>query len=305
MINYSIYCTDIISDIEIMQAVKLDREPDPLTSITVKQGTVPDEIRFEEECYSHISETGCFLSNNTCFLYIPDGNTIIYEMKPNPMYPNPINYIIGWGISMAMHQRGTPVVHCSALKNDNGAFLISGSSGSGKSTVTTSLINAGMKFMADDTSSVSINKETRTVYATPCYPFRKLCRGEVQKWDLDENDLIYIDEDKDKFLVPYDGEYKTAPVPVKALIYIERIKENTDACSKVTVTPVLGFEKVQYIFKSLFLSKLFKPSQSCPYLFQMCLDLAGIIPIYVVTRPADGDTREEIFNEIQKIISNS
>lgn len=302
MYHYRIYCTDIVSDIDFMQAVEGDGNPDLATAITIREGKMPDEFKFDKACYSHLAESVCYLSNNTCYLYIPDGNTIIYEKKPNVDHKNLRNYILGWGMSMAMLQRKVPVIHCSALTDGNGAYLISGSSGSGKSTVTTGLLNNGLKFLADDTSAAYVDKASKQAFATHCYPYRKLCRGELKDWNLNEEDLIYIDEDKDKFLVPYEDEYNLKPVPIKALIFIEKLVSR-DPNAPVTVGKyeITGIQKIHYFYKALFLSRLLKENENGPFLFQLCLDLAGYVPVYVVTRPVEGDTRQEILDTILSI----
>ena len=299
MYHYRIYCMDIVSDIELYQPVKGDGHPDPDNTITIKEGKMPDEFKFDKECYSYIDEKESYLSNYCCYLYIPDEKTIIYEKKEGRDHTNLGNYVLGWGMAMLFFERNTPIIHCSAVYNDKGAFLLSGSSGSGKSTLTTSLLDNGLKFLADDTSMVAV--KDGKAYAHPCYPFRKLCRDVVEEKELNPDDLIYIDEDKDKFAVPWTEFFPDHPVPIKALIYMEHAKDDDPG---VKVREVTGLEKVNYLYVSLFIERLLKQRNRNKYSFQMCLDLAGLIPIYSVVRPKNVDSRAEIYEKVKSIIDS-
>ncbi len=301
MYHYRLYCTDIISDVEFIQLVKgTGVLKDPETAITVRAGHFPDELRPDEECYSVIRDRESYLTNHVCLLYIRDNNTIEYELRPNADSSLLPNYILGWGMSMLFMQRGRAVIHCSALYNDKGAYLLSGLSGSGKSTMTTYLLDKGLSFMADDTSASLLGE--KEAYATPCFPFRKLCRDMVKARNLNEEELIYIDEDKDKFLVPYEADFPDEPRKINALIFLVP-GSNSENCTAVEAKEIKGLAKVEVIKHAMFLFPLFKANNNNAFLFQKCLDLAGRIPVYMITRPDEGDTREQVFNEIEKIIS--
>ena len=62
--------------------------------------------------------------------------------------------------------------------------------------------------MADDITVVDCNDKEVSAY--PGFPYQKLCRDVVEKKQLDKDDLIYIDEDKDKYLAKWDGTYSTS-----------------------------------------------------------------------------------------------
>ena len=299
MYHYRIYCMDVVSDIELISLVKGNGNPDPNNSITIKEGVLPDRVRPEEECFCYVDEKESYLSNSYCFLYVTDGNTIIYEKRPGKDQSNLTAYILGWGMSMLCFERNSPVIHCSAVYNEKGAFLISGRSGSGKSTLTTSLLESGLKFLADDTSAVSFTE--KEALAHPCFPHRKLCRDVVVEKNLNPEELIYIDEDKDKFLVPWTEFFPDYPIRVKALIFIEHAS-NDD--SEVKVREVTGFTKVNYFYQALFIEPLLDKHNHNDYTFQMCLKLAGLIPIYAVTRPKNIDSRTAVFDKVNDLINS-
>ena len=69
----------------------------------------------------------------------------------------------GRGMSIIGITRGLLSIHCAALADENGAVLISGSSGSGKSTVTTRLLSQGYRLVAN-VMQFAGQKENRTTY---------------------------------------------------------------------------------------------------------------------------------------------
>lgn len=298
MYHYRLYCLDILSDLEFMQLPKGSGTPENIeTAITIIEGKMPKEYIFDKRGYSLIREKDSYLSNYVCFLHIKDNNTIVYERKPSEHPEYLQNYILGWGMAMILHQRQRAVIHCSAVYDEKGAILISGRSGCGKSTMTSNLLENGFSFMADDTSAILI--QNLEAFATPCYPYRKLCRDVVAEKCLNEDELIYIDEDKDKFLVPYKETFTNTPKKIRALILLEPVKAIEEGLhTPVNTIEIAGIQKVYCLRKSLFLDRLYKESNNDAYLFNMCLELAGKIPMYIITRPTDRDSREEVFNSI-------
>lgn len=301
MYHYRLYCTDVLSDIELIQVPKGSGTPEnPETAITIQAGKYPEDHIPEKLCFSEIGEKESFLTNYTCLLYVADGKTITYESRPDVDQKYLPNYILGWGMAMLFQQRHQAVIHCSALYNDSGAFLISGRSGSGKSTMTSMLLEKGFSFMADDTSAAILGEDG--AFATPCYPYRKLCRDVVTSQSLNMDDLIYIDEDKDKFLVPYEENFPTTPKKIKALFFLEPVEAKVPGTFiEVEAIEVTGLNKLGYIRRALFLYPLLKKKNADQELFKLCLDLAGKIPIYAITRPTDRDSRTDVFNKIVEL----
>lgn len=301
MYHYKIYCTDLFSDIKFIQ---LHEDPDipenTDDAIFIRAGKFPEHLINEKECFSVVSDRESYLTNSYCLIYIIEGKTIEYEVRPGVDIARIPTYLLGWGLSMLLFQRNQAVIHCSALYRGDDAYLVCGRSGSGKSTMTSMLLDNGFSFMADDTSAALIRDDG--VYATPCFPYRKLCRDVVVSQKLNEEELIYIDEDKDKFLVPYEEDFPTEPIKIKTLVFIERVYapegEEPPASEIIEVT---GMAKMGYIRKVLFLDPLIDNNTPPQMLFKMMLDLAGKMPIYIVTRPDGVDSRDEVFQNILKV----
>lgn len=301
MYNYKIYCTDVISDIEIPQLIRTNgpRSTDEVNAagpfskpITICEGHYPDCFRPDKTCFCHIASDECYLTNSYCLIYIEGDSKIVYEKREGKSQKNLVAYLLGWGMSMLFYKRGVMAIHCSCVYNDEGAILVSGNSGAGKSTVTTYLLEHGYKFMADDVTMVgTIDGE---VCATPAFPFRKLCRDVVRMKQLDENELIYIDEDKDKFLVPYKEDFIDRPLKIHTMIML--ICSDTD---EVEVNEAKGMDKLNLCMNGLFLRPVDKSMLTKPEVITSMLKMASAVRIFVVERPTEGDTREQIAEVIK------
>ncbi|MBP5250620.1 MAG: hypothetical protein J6Z46_11540, partial [Lachnospiraceae bacterium] len=149
---YKLYGMNLESDLELPQLVKLPSEEENKgIDVVIRKGCFPEELKREKSCWSEIKKPVALLSNDTCYLYIENGKGITYELKENSKNPQYLgSYILGWGMTILLWQLGELAIHCSCVANENGAVIISGNSGSGKSTVTEFFLDNGYHLMADD-----------------------------------------------------------------------------------------------------------------------------------------------------------
>lgn len=296
MYYYKIYGQKVESDIDFAQLVVDTSEEKP--SISIMRRNAPDDILEQmKQSYTSIGDKESWFYNSTLRCVIRDGQDIYYEPFDDINEQYLRTYILGYGLSMLFLQRGNLTIHGSCVRKDNQAIIISGMSGAGKSTLTSQFLSAGYEFMADDITLVECNEQYAVAY--PGFPYQKLCRDVVEKKKLDTKELIYIDEDKDKFLVKWDGEYHTEGVELTTLVVILVGDENT----KLEVKEAQGFEKLQYVVDNLFLKKRILFRENNPQLIKLCLDIASRINILVVTRPYGIDSASQQLELIEELLN--
>lgn len=296
MYYYKIYGQKVESDIDFAQLVVDTSEAEP--SIRIMRRNAPEDILEQmKQRYTSAGERESWFYNKTLRCVIRDGQDIYYEPFDDINEQYLRTYILGYGLSMLFLQRGNLTIHGSCVRKDNQAIIISGMSGAGKSTLTSQFLSAGYEFMADDITLVECNEEYAVAY--PGFPYQKLCRDVVEKKKLDTKELIYIDEDKDKFLVKWDGEYHTEGVELTTLVVILVGDENT----KLEVKEAQGFEKLQYVVDNLFLKKRILFRENNPQLIKRCLDIASRINILVVTRPYGIDSASQQLELIEELLN--
>lgn len=300
MYHYKLYGFNITTDIKFEQLIMEEDTSNASDKNTIKivEGHFPDQYRQMELGYDFLDGKSAMFSNTCCYMYFENDSTIVYEKKDGAKQSILKTYILGWGMSIIGVLRGMLSIHCAALADDEGAILISGSSGSGKSTITTQLLNRGYRLVADDMAIVDSVTDEKA-YAYPAFPYNKLCRDAAIAQGYDVDELIYIDEDRDKFFVPYKDNFKTEKVPVKAIIMLTLNDKET--VFKETIT---GVKKMYACMDTLFLSGIQKDKKCGNAIGNMCIKLASKTPVYHVSRPYGKDTTEEVFKAIESFLEN-
>lgn len=295
MYYYKLYGKRVFSDFRFPQLVELPEAEKALApQITISESPVPEEKKRAEDCYVEIEKETGFLSNSYCYLWIEGGMRISYERKKAATEELLNAYLLGWGMSILFYQRGEPAIHCSCIEKEGRAILISGNSGSGKSTATEALLKKGWSLMADDITVVTL-QGTKELYAAPAFPYQKLCRDAMSREMLEQETTIYIDENKDKFLVPYNGTFTKEELPVRAMYILE-----LSAGKEVEGTELAGGEKFLACMESLFIKPLLGEQLYSVENGMRMLDFASRIPVYRIKRPIGKDSRKEITEYIMK-----
>ena len=294
MYYYKIFNLIIASDLYFCQLIPASEEN---VSVTITSGDVLSQIpAHSEQTKYEIGMKFSWLENNTCYLLVRDGNYIEYQLKPNGNPDYLRTYLLGWGMSLLGLERGEPAIHCSAVSCDNEAVLFCGESGSGKSTLTRSYLEHGYLLMADDMAFLEYI-EPKKVQVKPAFPYQKLCRDAALQSGHSLEEMIYIDEDKDKFLVPCHDIFDNEIRPLKAIFLLA--KGNVDS---VEVHQISGLDSFHACVNNLFLRHLLKEQKYEPAIAQQCLKIASAVPIYLLIRPTEADTTQEIFQLSMDII---
>ena len=191
---------------------------------------------------------------------------------------------------IALQKKILPI-HSSGIMKGNNAILISGDSGAGKSSLTAAYIENGFDLMADDVTYIK-KGEGDMPFAYPAFPYQKLCRNEVEKRHQGEEGLVYIGEEKDKFLVPWRGNYTAGSRPLKAIIYMSKYQGD-----ELLIEEVKGFEKYLVLSKALFMLALIGEKVYQKEIGENVMWLASKIPVIGVLRPEGKDTLKEITDE--------
>lgn len=296
MNHYRIYGMHFLSDFKFVQLLPLSEEEmmEPVR-FQILEGVIPKEYKRDSTCYSEIDTKVSYLSNSSCYLLVENGSCITLERKPGASEANLNAYLLGWGLAMLCFQQGKPAIHCSCVADDRGALLVSGRSGSGKSTVTTQLLKEGYTLVADDMVIVDVEEQGRA-YALPAYPYQKLCRDAAEQCGMPMEEMLYIDEKKDKFLVPYRGAFSKKPLPIRGMILLDWCEEE-----KIAVTEIAGADKLYACVDALFLRALFKKSLYRRENVETGLKLASCIPIYLVSRSKEYHSASEVVDTIKRI----
>lgn len=242
----------------------------------------------EDEYWFYMKRVGVFRIYNKKYIDIaPAENADEEEIK---------SYLLSAGFFLLAAQRRIVMLHGGVININNGAVIITGDCGAGKSTLVTEFILNGYKYIADDVGLVNINKGI--VEIKPGYPQQKLCRDTAKKFGYDLNELIYIDEERDKFAVRSREHFLYKTLPLKAIF---EVVENHNI-SNVVIEKINGVNKIKCIIDNLYERDICKYIGLEEKYFNVLIKIAKEIPYYKIYRPADLFTANEQMQLINKIV---
>ncbi len=304
MNRYSFYGLVIETEVELRQLIKADEDKKSPVDVMIYESKCADEVveyltkagSFDRK-YEIGLKYSCFF-NKGGYYVIKDGREIIFETKEGYTPEKVSAWLLGFAFSMLLLQRNTLAVHCSAVcatngNDTDGAILISGEPGAGKSSLTKKLLEDGYKIMADDVAAVRCDEE---VIVYPAFPYQKLVRNEVEKRGLNLDNLIYINEDKDKFLVPVGDDFYPNPCKIKCMIFIV-----VGDVNEVIERQLTGIEQLIAFKTNLFLHRLYGEWENSQEVLNMCLKAASKCPVYLIVRPKGVDSVSIMANIVKKI----
>ena len=307
MYNYRMYGMRIQSDREIFQLLPEERalEIDAKEGITAGElpvvqiiKGVTDEVKTRDKDGKKwgIGMKDSWVINKTAWINVLDGNRICYEVKPDGLDSKLNSYLLGFGMAMIAIQRDILPVHSSGIMKGNNCILISGDSGAGKSTLTAAYIENGFDLMADDITFVKKGDDGMP-YSYPAFPYQKLCRNEVEKRHNGEDGLVYIGEEKDKFLVPWRGNYTASNRPLRAIVYLTKYSGED-----LLIEEIKGFEKYVVLSRALFMTALLGIKAYEKEIGANVMWLASKVPVIRVLRPDGKDTLATITEQTMKMV---
>jgi len=291
MYKYLIYGSIIESELQLLNIPETDGTPEIRIVFT---DTPADKAKLGESGI-YTSPTYSVVGLTFGTVAVSNGNLMeIYRYKdvePSEFVP----FIIGWGFAFLFHQRGYTIFHCSAINIDGKAALVSGVSGAGKSTIALSLINRGYKYLVDD---LAVFNPAEGENLVPAYPLQKVCRD--VSVNLDQEELIHINEGRDKFAYHNETDFCDTPTPLKAIVLLD-----VDDIDDVKIEEISGLDKYLKVLSCMYLAELFAAFGTPEEDKYRCLKVAGQIKMLRVTRPRGKDTVEQITDAIAQFVKNA
>lgn len=299
---YQLYGFHISSEIKLEEA--LPEEENENIDIYILKDKMPKEIQDIMEKMED-KENPIAIKNDGMWFRIDEVADYLVE-KGNKIIVNPLNgkqekllktYLLGSAFGYYFALNNIVAVHGSAVAWKDKGIIVTGDSGAGKSTITMGLLKEKYEFIADDVSVLSYNE--KGIRVNLAYPQQKLCRDAAIEAGYDLNQLIYIDEDRDKFAQRLKEGFRQNGADLK---YIFELQISQDI-KELQCVEVTGQEKLMMFIHNIFRGEsAFKLWGMPSEYMKKCLRLAKEVPVYRIIRPSDRNTAEEILDFIRDIV---
>ena len=282
---YKVYGLNVKSNIKFdeLTSIKVNIEN---FDVSIKFGDVPHKLEksiFSNRNMQFTKTETCFYIENLAYFYISNGNNIIIELI-NPKEITRLKlYILGGCMGEIFAQRNAIAIHGSTVVFNEKGIIITGDSGSGKSSLTTAFIQDGHKFLADDVSVLDKNAQgTYIIY--PAYPQQKLCNNTIEALNLGKYRRNILDKKRSKYAVTFYDSFLFSEVPLYVLF---ELCIGSIYHTKVTVTELQGKNKIISFINSIYGVDIRKYKGINSDFFKMCLDISKSIRIFKIIRPPD------------------
>jgi len=208
-------------------------------------------------------------------------------------------HVLGSCTGALLFQRGLIPLHGNTIAGANGAAMLAGRIGTGKSATTLALLQRGYRLVADDISAVSFEtKEDTGPCVTPGFPRLKLWKTSLDHFGYDCRGFRRLRSGMDKFHYPVDDRFCAEPQQLKAIY----ILQPADAPG-VRVRTLSGIAKLDGIRIHLYKVRFPDAIRNWPPLMGKICRLADAARVSVVERPREGITLDAVADAIAEDFS--
>ncbi len=296
---YNLYGVTIQSEIECPEL--LPEQGPPEASIIL--GKIPEKYVTETESpyfWKVTPEYFFFALKKKVRFLVTNGNKILIEIRSSTDPDEVRLFLLGTCLAVLMRQRGLFLIHGSGIATDKGCIIFSGQVGAGKSTIAAAFMEKGYQIVADDICAVSLSGDYKsTVY--PGYPQLKLHTDSLLNISRDTKQLHSVSADADKFRLPIAGEFHKAPLPLRAIYFLDKHTKKD-----FSLTPISGTKKFQLLASNIYRPNLINDLGLQNISFKQCATISTSTPAYHFKRPEDSfnlkldtDFIERSFKEIE------
>ncbi|MCR4902021.1 MAG: hypothetical protein K6A23_04120 [Butyrivibrio sp.] len=296
MYKYTAYGHKILSDIAFEQFEKAEFDSEGDIRI---HHYVEKEIKdiLQEDYQVSIRNKDIFYRNQVGFFEARNGKEIFFEEYPGCSLTEAKEFVMGNTFALLFYEKDMNVIHGAAVRIGDKTIIVSGDSGAGKSTVTSKLIREGARLITDDQSVIYVKDNVPMLL--PGYPAQKLCVDAADRNDLNIDNLVKVDDQKNKYAVSRKENFYSEVSKVDAVIFLQKHKEGEEVIAK----KIGGAEKVNMFTRYLFLFPFFQTAVMLPTdLMLQCVRISSLIDIYTVSRKENVNTESKIYSFIENQI---
>lgn len=237
----------------------------------------------EAEAYTFVSapDRGFVMrAPGVCDYWVRDGCEIALTPAPDSDPVSVRLFLLGSALGMAFHQRGFLILHGATVLHGQGATILVGESGQGKSTLAASLGRAGHAILGDDT--MPLWRAPRGGFEVwPGSRMFKLWSDTIDVLGASAAGLESVGIRLDKFFFPNAAQPPDRPVTVFEVVELTAAAEEAQA----SIAPLDGLEALRVIAANTYRPEYVALLGHEAGHFRLCTELADAISVSRFRRP--------------------
>jgi hypothetical protein len=270
--------------------------------IHVRRGAIQEwsgdsTIRYGDRCKIRGQEWSVHFKALPFAGLIQDGNRIQFEADPAHDDAASL-HVLGSCTGALLFQRGLIPLHGNTIATRDGAVMIAGRVGTGKSATTFALLQRNHRLLADDISAVSFGTSESVQRTTPRivsgFPRLKLWKTTLDHFGCNYGEFRRLRPDMDKYYCPVDDRFCPTPQRLKA-IYVLQPGDSAG----IRIHALSGIDKLEAIRGHLYKIRFQDAIRNWPPLLAKMCRLADTVTVNVVERPREGVTIEAVAEAIE------
>lgn len=285
MFYYRMYGQLVESEIELDAGYPADEGVADVIVRMLRSEEIMPELHVVDREYGVVK-----LVDETLF-WIKSGNEIIMKANEHTDWFKALQYLVTECLPAILFQKGIFTIHGSCVEYNNEAIVITGFSGSGKSSLANEFLDAGCRLIADDTVGIDINEDG--VLATPAFPQRKLVGDMVDRLGLNREELIDLREETPKYALNLGENYCSEPKKFRALVQVYKYPGD-----EVVINEITGAAKLKFLMETSYEYMLYANSRLQKTDIEDMVKICNAVEFYAVLRPENGYTTEKQMNAI-------
>lgn len=169
------------------------------------------------QCRYEIADVAAYL--------VEDGRRVTVAPRASPDAPAVRVFLFGSVFGLLCHQRGLLPLHAGCVEIDGKAVAFAGHSGAGKSTLAAAFRRRGFPLLADDVTVIDFSPPGGPI-VLPSFPRIKLWRDTMDALELAHTGLDRVRPDVEKFQLPIEAGFASAPLPLEAVYHLKIAKDH-------------------------------------------------------------------------------
>ena len=199
-------------------------------------------------------------------------------------------------LTALLQQRGLLTLHCAAVAAGNGAVLLLGASGSGKSSLAAALVERGFPLLADDVTGVTLDANHRPV-ALPAFARQRLWAHTLDRMRWRGRALSPVRRNLDKYWIPAQRAC-SSPLPVHTAFVLE-----PGPCrAPIGITPLTSAAAFRALWHHTHRKRAVDAMGQRPAHFRTAVAMARCAPMARVTRPGHPFLLEALAERIEQAL---